>query len=219
MLFHSQKIFFRIFCHLLWLLHVFRLAVNRKILSRQEIMIFLCNIVMAQKQLQSVIICQWHLCINKVIALRGSTPKRESQQQCVCTINTAKPCHAMPHHDIQRNAIQPVQCNLVPYHATSCPPCQATPYGMIPRHSMQCNATPCHKINLKKSYLELPMLQLPTSQAFTREVDYFFWVRICLFFWLGEKQIIVVIQKASAISVLGYFDENRTEQNRSTILM
>ena len=56
--------------------------------------------------------------INKVNALRGSTPKRESQQQCVCTINAAKPCHAMSHHDMQRNAIQPVQYNPVPYHAT-----------------------------------------------------------------------------------------------------
>ena len=31
----------------------------------KKLWFFLCNIVMAQKQLQSVIICQWHLCINK----------------------------------------------------------------------------------------------------------------------------------------------------------
>ena len=49
---------------------------------------------------------------NKVITLRGSTPKRESQQQCVCIINTAQPCHAMPNHDIQCNAISHTTCTM-----------------------------------------------------------------------------------------------------------
>ena len=78
----------------------------------------------------------WHLALhlicvleNKVITFQGSTPKRESQQQCVSMINTSKPCHAMPNHDIQCNAIQPVQCNPVPYQVTSCPPCHAYIYG------------------------------------------------------------------------------------------
>ena len=73
----------------------------------------------------------------------------------------SKPCYAMPHHDIQRNAIQPMQCNPLPYHATSWPPCHATPYHAIPcnamtHHAMQwhtmqynaihCYATPCNTI-------------------------------------------------------------------------
>ena len=97
---------------------------------------------------------------NKVIALRGSTPKRDTQQQCVCTINTAKPCHAMSHHDIKCNTIQvqPVQCNPVPFHATPyrAIPCNAMPPHAIQRHSlliqyhtMQRHVTSCHAMEIR----------------------------------------------------------------------
>ena len=100
------------------------------------------------------------LWLNKVIALRGSTPKRDTQQQCVCTINTAKPCHAMSHHDIKCNTIQvqPVQCNPVPFHATPyrAIPCNAMPPHAIQRHSlliqyhtMQRHVTSCHAMEIR----------------------------------------------------------------------
>ena len=96
----------------------------------------------------------------QVIALRGSTPKRDTQQQCVCTINTAKPCHAMSHHDIKCNTIQvqPVQCNPVPFHATPyrAIPCNAMPPHAIQRHSlliqyhtMQRHVTSCHAMEIR----------------------------------------------------------------------
>ena len=105
--------------------------------------------------------CGWrHLASNKVIALRWSTPKRESQQQCVCTINTAKPFHATSHHDMQCYAIQPVHCNLVPYHATSCPPCRAT--TSTPYRAILCNAIPHHAIHCyARPWKAIPHLATP----------------------------------------------------------
>ena len=100
--------------------------------------------------------------VNKIflIALRGSTPKRDTQQQCVRTISTAKPYHAMSHHDIKCNTIQvqPVQCNPVPFHATPyrAIPCNAMPPHAIQRHSlliqyhtMQRHVTSCHAMEIR----------------------------------------------------------------------
>ena len=109
------------------------------------------------------------ICYNKVIALRGSTPKRDTQQQCVCMINTAKPYHTMSHHDIKCNTIQPVQCNPAPYHATPyrAIPCNAMPPHAIQRHSLLCNAfqyntTPCNAV-LQASYFERQDSDMGTS--------------------------------------------------------
>ena len=56
---------------------------------------------------------------NKVIALRGSTPKRESQQQCSCTNNTANHamlCHTMTYNATPYNICNAIRCHTMQHH-------------------------------------------------------------------------------------------------------
>ena len=72
---------------------------------------------------------------NKVIALRGSTPKRESQQQCSCTINTAN--HAMLCHTMTYNATPYKLCNAIRCHTIQHHDHDAMQHHTTPFHAMQ----------------------------------------------------------------------------------
>ena len=73
--------------------------------------------------------------INKVIALRGSTPKRESQQQCSCTNNTAN--HAMLCHTMTYNATPYNLCNAIRCHTMQHHDHHAMQHHTTPFHAMQ----------------------------------------------------------------------------------
>ena len=94
----------------------------------------------------------WH--INKVIALRGSTPKRESQQQCSCTNNTANHamlCHTMTYNATPYNLCNAIRCHTMQHHDHHAMQHHTTPFLAMQWHTMQynaihCYATPCNTI-------------------------------------------------------------------------
>ena len=73
--------------------------------------------------------------MNKVIALRGSTPKRESQQQCSYTNNTAN--HAMLCHTMTYNAAPYNLCNAIRCHTMQHHDHHAMQHHTTPFHAMQ----------------------------------------------------------------------------------
>ena len=81
---------------------------------------------------------------NKVIALRGSTPKREVS--CLFEIQSFYEMqrHTMQHHTKTCNLIKclAMQCHATPRNTMQCKPmpCHAMPCPVMPRHGMPCNA-------------------------------------------------------------------------------
>ena len=92
--------------------------------------------------------------INKVIALRGSTPKRESQQQCSYTNNTANHamlCHTMTYNATPYNICNAICCHTMQHHNHHAMQHHTTPFHAMQWHTMQynaihCYATPCNTI-------------------------------------------------------------------------
>ena len=91
---------------------------------------------------------------NKVSALRGSTPKRESQQQCSCTINTANHamlCHTMTYNATPYKLCNAIRCHTIQHHDHDAMQHHTTPFHAMQWHTMQynaihCYATPCNTI-------------------------------------------------------------------------